>query len=363
MWDRLKAQRDRFDEIERLIADPAVLSNGPRYAALMKERGRLARPVARLRALDDARDKRAQAEALLAESASDPEMRKLAEEERDAARREEEELHRQLEEMVLTDDPVSHRNVIIEIRAGTGGEEAALFGADLFRMYAKFAGRRGWSVGIVDANETDRGGFKQIVFSIEGEEVYRHLRHESGVHRVQRVPATEAQGRIHTSAATVAVLPEAEEVDLTINPVDITEELFCRSSGPGGQNVNKVASAVRLIYRPTDLVVESCTERSQHQNRILAMRLLRSRLYEQQQMKQKDAMDQMRRSQIGTGDRSEKIRTYNYPQNRVTDHRIGVTLHKLEKILEGELDELIAALLAAEREKRLKALGKEKPSS
>jgi len=359
MWDKLKAQRDRLDEIERLIVDPAVIADAPRYAALMKERGRLARPVARLRAFEDAREKRAQAEALLADPTADPEMRALAAEERDAARRAEEDLQRQLEEMVLTDDASAHRNVIIEIRAGTGGEEAALFGADLFRMYSKYAGRRGWTVGLVDASETDRGGFRQVVFSVEGEDVYRFLRHESGVHRVQRVPETEAQGRIHTSTATVAVLPEAEEVDLEINPADITEELFRRSSGPGGQNVNKVASAVRLIYKPTHLVVESCTERSQHQNRVLAMRLLRSRLYEQQMMKQKDAMDQMRRSQIGTGDRSEKIRTYNFPQNRVTDHRIGVTLHQLQRILEGEMDELIDALLRAEREKRLKALAKE----
>ena len=363
MWDRLKAQRDRYDEIERLIADPAVIANAPRYAALMKERGRLARPVARLRALEDARGKRAQAEVLVAESAADPEMRALAEEERDAARREEEELLRQIEEMVLTDDAASHRNVLIEIRAGTGGEEAALFGADLFRMYSKYAARRGWSVGLLNTSETDRGGFRQVVFSVDGEDVYRFLRHESGVHRVQRVPETEAQGRIHTSTATVAVLPEAEEVDVEIRLPEIEEELYCRSSGPGGQNVNKVASAVRLIYRPTNLVVESCTERSQHQNRVLAMRLLRSRLYEQQQMKQKDAMDQMRRSQIGTGDRSEKIRTYNFPQNRVTDHRVGVTLHQLEKILEGEMDELIEALLLAEREKRLKAMAKEGPAS
>jgi peptide chain release factor 1 len=355
MWEKLKAQRDRYDEIERLIADPAVIANAPRYAALMKERGRLSKTVARIRALESARDRRIQAESLLA----DPAMKELAGEEAAAARAEEEELHRQLEDTLLADDAVSHRNVLIEIRAGTGGEEAALFSADLFRMYSKYAGRRGWTVGLVDVGETDRGGFRQVVFSVEGEDVFRFLRHESGVHRVQRVPETEAQGRIHTSTGTVAVLPEAEEVDLSINPADITEELYCRSSGPGGQNVNKVASAVRLIYKPTGLVVESCTERSQHQNRILAMRLLRTRLYEQQQSKQKEAMDAMRRSQIGTGDRSEKIRTYNFPQNRVTDHRIGVTLHQLERILEGEMDELIEALLKAEKEKRLKALGVE----
>jgi peptide chain release factor 1 len=358
MWEKLKAQRDRYDEIERLIADPQVIAIPARYAALMKERGRLGRTVSRIRALEAARDKRTQAESLLAEAGTDPEMRALAEEERAAARKEEEELLHQLEDMLLTEDAVSHRNVLIEIRAGTGGEEAALFSADLFRMYSKYAGRRGWTVGLLNTSDTDRGGFRHVVFSVDGEDVYRHLRHESGVHRVQRVPETEAQGRIHTSTSTVAVLPEAEEVDVEINPADIEEELYCRSSGPGGQNVNKVASAVRLIHK-SGLVVESCTERSQYQNRILAMRLLRTRLYEQEQSKQKEAMDAMRRSQIGTGDRSEKIRTYNFPQNRVTDHRIGVTLHQLDRILEGEIDELIDALLKAEKEKRLKALGVE----
>jgi peptide chain release factor 1 len=357
MWDRVKALCDRHDEIERLIADPAVAGNPPRFAALMKERGRLGRTVTRARALEEVRRKLRQAEALLAEAGADAELRALAGEDRRALAAEEAALTAELEDLLLDEDDDADRNVLIEIRAGAGGDEAALFAADLFRLYSKYAGRRGWTISLVDSSETDRGGFKQVVFSVEGEQVYRHLRHESGVHRVQRVPETEAQGRVHTSTATVAVLPEAEEVDLDVNPADIEEELFRRSSGPGGQNVNKVASAVRLRYKPTGLVVESCTERSQHQNRILAMRLLRTRLFEQQQMKKKDAMDRMRRSQIGTGDRSEKIRTYNFPQNRVTDHRIGVTLHQLEAILEGDLDELVAALRKAEKEKKLKTLG------
>jgi peptide chain release factor 1 len=258
--------------------------------------------------------------------------------------------------LFISEEPDAQKNVIMEIRAGTGGEEAGLFAGDLFRMYARYAEARGWKCEVMDSRPSDLGGFKEIIFSIEGPGVYQRLRYESGAHRVQRVPVTEASGRIHTSAATVAVLPEAEEVDIQIGPGDLRIETF-RSSGPGGQHVNKTSSGVRIIHEPTGTVVECQDERSQHKNRARAMRILRSRLYEAQREKLQNERAQARRSQIGSGDRSEKIRTYNFSDNRVTDHRINLSVHDLKNILEGHLEKIVEPLMAFDREERLKEMG------
>ena len=300
------------------------------------------------------REEYAAAEELL----SDPEMRELAQEELTAAREEMERLRQELKLLLLPKDPNDRKNVILEIRAGTGGEEAALFAASLLRMYTMYAAARGWRTDTVELNETELGGVKECSVLIEGEGAWSRLKFESGVHRVQRVPVTESNGRIQTSAATVAVLPEAEGVDVKLDPADIEMQVY-RASGAGGQHVNKTSSAVRLIHRPTGLVVECQQERSQFQNRDKAMRLLASRLYEIEREKQDADIARERKSQVGSGDRSEKIRTYNFPQGRVTDHRIGLTLYRIDAVLDGELDELIDALVTADQAEKLKNGGGE----
>ena len=353
MLDRLKTITARYREIERFIADPAVIQNVPRYAALMRERGQLSRFVTRYEALEEVRRQRAGARELAASAGDDPEMLKLAgQEEADLAAKEET-LVRELEDLLVTEDEMSARNVIVEIRPGTGGEEAALFGMDLFRMYSKYAEKRGWTVEVMELDTSDRGGVKEAVFSVEGEDVYRDLRYESGAHRVQRVPATEAQGRIHTSVCTVAVLPEAEEVDVEVKKEDLKIDHYC-AGGPGGQHVNKTASAVRLTHLETGIVAACQTERSATRNMSLALKWMKAKLYEHFASRAKNSRDAQRRSQIGSGDRSEKIRTYNFPQNRVTDHRIGWSSHAMENILQGDLDEMVAALRGADREAKLK---------
>lgn len=355
IFEKLREMVREFDEVERLIVDPAVLAQPARYAALMKRRGALNKYVSRFREWEEVHRQRDEAAAM----ASDPEMKRLAEEEVKTLTAREEALVRELEDLVLSEDREGASNAIVEVRPGTGGEEASLFAAELLRMYTRFAERKGWTLEIMDQAETDLGGLKSATISISGEDVFKHLRYESGTHRVQRVPATEAAGRIHTSAATVAVLPEAEEVDITFRPEDL-EIKAVRASGPGGQHVNKTSSAVSIKHLPSGLVVECMTQRSQHQNKDYALRLLRTRLQEKAVSEKKAERDAMRRNQIGSGDRSEKIRTYNFPQSRITDHRVGFTTHALQAVLDGALDEMVSALQEADRAAQLKAMAKGK---
>ena len=349
MLDKLKELALRYEDLEAQLSDPAVYGDAARLRSINRELKELAPIVEAWRAWERAERKRAEAEELL----HDPDFRELAQEELSAAREEQERLLDKLRLLLLPKDPNDERNVILEIRAGTGGEEAALFASSLLRMYTMYAAARGWKTDIVNLNETELGGVKECSVLIEGEGAFSRLKFESGVHRVQRVPVTESNGRIQTSAATVAVLPEAEDVDVEINPADIEMQVY-RASGAGGHHVNKTSSAVRLIHRPTGVVVECQQERSQFQNRDKAMRLLASRLYEMEQEKQDADIASQRKNQVGSGDRSERIRTYNFPQGRVTDHRIGLTLYKIEGVMNGDLDELIDALVTADQAEKLK---------
>lgn len=352
--EKLAAMAARYRELERQLSDPQVLLVPQRYRRVAREHGALGKVVSRYERLLALRDQEQQALSVMDESRRDEDLYAIAHEELEQTRQQREYLEAELEELLLEEATDTDRDVIVEIRAGTGGEEAALFAADLFRMYTRYAERRGWSVELLDTRPTDLGGFKEVIFSVRGDDVFRRLRFESGVHRVQRVPVTEAGGRIHTSTATVAVLPEAEEVDVEIRPEEIEME-FYRASGPGGQNVNKTSSAVRLIHKPTGTVATCQDEPSQHKNRAKAMRILRSRIYESLRQQEERERTRARRVQIGTGERSEKVRTYNFPQNRVTDHRINLDLYRLGTVLEGDLDELIGALLERDRQERLKA--------
>ena len=350
MLDKLAAVEAKYSQIEARLAAPETYGDPALVAKLNKEQAELQPLVDTYRTYRRTLEARDQAQALM----EDPEMRELAREEYQQALDALPELERQLQLLLLPRDPHDDKNVIMEIRAGVGGEEAALFAHSLYRMYAMYAEGRGWKVEVDSASETELGGIKEISFTIEGDGAWSRLKFESGVHRVQRVPETESGGRVHTSTATVAVLPEMEEADVQLNPADIEMQVF-RSSGAGGQHVNKTSSAVRLIHRPTGTVVECQQERSQFQNRDKAMRILASRLYEAEQEKITSEYTQQRRSQVGTGMRNERIRTYNFPQGRVTDHRIGLTLYKIDSVMDGDLDELIDALSAADQAERLKA--------
>ncbi len=353
MIEKVKEIVARYEEIERLIQDPKLAAVPDRYAALMRERGRLDKVVQRSRELEAVRVQKKDAEAMLA----DPEMRPMAEEEVSRLAGREGELVSQIEDLLLTEDQESSRSVILEVRPGVGGDEAALFARELLEMYTRYADRRGWKVQLLDVVHSDLGGLKYGNISIEGEDVFRYLRYESGTHRVQRVPATEASGRVHTSTATVAILPQAEDVDVEINPKDLKIDTYS-AGGPGGQHVNKTQSAVRITHEPTGIVVQCQNERSQTRNRELAMRWLRSRLYEHFQEQAAKERRELRRSMVGTGDRNEKIRTYNFHDNRITDHRIGFSLHRLPEVLAGDLDELAQKLLEYERAEKLKAMTK-----
>jgi len=344
----------QFRDLEASLSDPRTLSDAPRYRRAAREHGRLSRLVSLIREYRLVTDRAAEAESLAGDP-TDAEMQDLAREELDTFRAREGVLARELEEKLLAEDEDAERNVILEIRAGTGGEEAALFAADVFRMYVRYAEARGLKVEVLDARRTDLGGLREVIASVQGEGAHAALRYESGGHRVQRIPQTESAGRIHTSAVTVAILPEPEEVEVDIRDEDLRIETFA-ASGPGGQHVNKTHSAVRITHLPTGLVVSCQDEKSQHMNRARAMRVLRSRLYDRLRREQEEARASARRSMIGSGDRSERIRTYNFPQNRVTDHRIGFTIHDLEGVLLGRLDPIVDALRAREREERLRAL-------
>ena len=350
MMEKLRALDLHYADVEARLSAPETYEDPALVARLNKEQRELEPVVMAYRAYQRRRQDLEDAEALM----GDPDMKELAQEEYQQAREELARLEEEIKVLLLPRDPNDDKNVIVEIRAGVGGEEAALFAHSLFRMYSMYADARRWRVEVDSVNETELGGVKEICFTIEGDGAWSRLKFESGVHRVQRVPETESGGRIHTSTATVAVLPEVDEVDFELNPADIEMQVF-RSSGAGGQHINKTSSAVRLIHKPTGTVVECQQERSQFQNRDRAMQILRSRLYEEKVREQEEAVTAERRSQVGTGMRNERIRTYNFPQGRLTDHRIGLTLYRLESVMDGDLDEIIDALVTAAQAERLRA--------
>lgn len=351
MFENLTATEERFEEVGRRIMEPDIISDQNEYKKLMKEYKYLTPIVETYREYKKAVETVNESKELLSGSL-DEDFKTMVEEELEASEKSIQKLSEELKILLLPHDPNDDKNVIIEIRGGAGGEEAALFVNTLFRMYSMYAAAVGWKTEVLNANPTELGGFKEISFMIEGDGAYSKMKFESGVHRVQRVPETEAQGRIHTSTVTVAVLPEAEEVEVEINQGDLQIDTF-RSSGAGGQHINKTESAIRITHLPTGIVVECQDERSQYKNKDKAMKVLRSKLFEVAQQKQNDAIAAERRGQVGTGDRSERIRTYNYPQSRVTDHRIGLTLYKLEAVLNGDLNELIDALITADQAEKL----------
>lgn len=352
MFEKIEIFDKRYSELNQKLYEPQVASNPEEYQKIMKEIKSIEEIVLTYREYKKAVTAQEESLEILNET-SDAEMRELAQAELDDAKESIEKLSEELKILLLPKDPNDERNVIVEIRGGAGGEESALFSAVLFRMYSMYAEKKGYRIEVINANETELGGYKEISFMIEGEGAYSRFKYESGVHRVQRVPETESQGRVHTSTTTVAVLPEAEDVELEIDPNDLKIDTF-RSSGAGGQHINKTSSAIRITHIPTGTVVECQDERSQYKNKDKALKVLKSRLLKEKQDKQASEIAADRKSQVGTGDRSERIRTYNYPQGRLTDHRIGLTLYKLEDILNGNLDEVIDALITADRAEKLK---------
>ena len=354
MFNKLETVVNRYEQIGIELTRPDVASNNEVFRKLMKEHSELTPIVEKYREYTAAKTAEKEALEILAEAGGDKELKELAEEELKAAKENIEVFSNELKILLLPKDPNDEKNVIVEIRGGAGGEEAALFAGSLYRMYTMYADMRRWNIEVVNANETELGGYKEISFMIEGAGAYSRLKYESGVHRVQRVPDTETQGRIHTSTVTVAVLPEAEDVELEINPADLKIDTF-RSSGAGGQHINKTSSAIRVTHIPTGTVVECQDERSQFKNKDKALKILRSRLLDVAQREHDEAIASDRKAQVGTGDRSERIRTYNYPQGRVTDHRIGLTLYKLDQILNGDIDEVVDALITYYRTEALKA--------
>ena len=349
MFQKLEDVEKRYEELTVKISDPAEIAQTSSWQKLMKEHAEISPIVEKYREYKRLEKTIEENQELL----KDPELKELAQMEIDEAREKLPKVEEEIKILLIPKDPDDDKNIICEIRAGAGGEEAALFAGTLFRMYSMYAEKKHWSLDVLNENETELGGYKEITFMITGKGVYSRLKFESGAHRVQRVPDTESSGRIHTSAATVAILPVVEDVEIEINPADIKMEVY-RASGAGGQHVNKTSSAVRLIHEPTGIVAECQTERSQVQNREYAMRLLKSRLYEMEKQKQDEKLANERKSQVGSGDRSEKIRTYNYPQGRITDHRIGLSIYQMENFLNGDLDEMIDALITADRTEKLK---------
>jgi peptide chain release factor 1 len=355
MLDKLEHLEKRYSELEQLLSDPKTLDQRDEWLKMSREMSSIAPMIELYRRLKEIDRETAEAEEMLRLS-EEAEMSDYLQAEVDSLKLEKERLEADLREQLLPKDPYDEKSVFIEIRAGTGGDEAALFAADLLKMYSRYAEKNNYKVEIVDAHQTDIGGFKEVILGIEGKGAYSRLKYESGVHRVQRIPATESGGRIHTSAATVAVLPEAEDVEVEINPQDLRIDTFC-ATGPGGQSVNTTQSAVRITHLPTGVVVSCQDEKSQLQNKDKALRILRSRLLEKFISEQTAEQAQARKTMVGSGDRSERIRTYNFPQNRVTDHRIGLTLHKMDLILGGDLEEIIDQLIANDRAEQLKEAG------
>lgn len=354
MFDKLQGIEERLQKINSALCDPEIVSNQEEYKKLMREAKQLTPVVEKYVEYKKVKSTFEEAKEILDMGGADKDLRELAQEDFEQSRIDIDKISEELKVLLLPKDPNDDKNVIIEIRGGAGGEEAALFANSLFRMYSMYAEAKGWGMEVLNENPTELGGYKEISFSISGEGAYSRLKFESGVHRVQRVPETESQGRVHTSTVTVAVLPEAEEVDFELDPADLQIDVF-RSSGAGGQKVNKTSSAIRVTYLPTGMVVECQDERSQYKNKDKALKVLRSRLLEIEVAKHDAEIAGERRSQVGTGDRSERIRTYNFPQGRVSDHRIGLTLYRIEAIMNGDIDEIIDALITADTAKKLKA--------
>ncbi|TVR32095.1 MAG: peptide chain release factor 1 [Spirochaetaceae bacterium] len=351
MFSRLEHIEQQYQDLERKISDPEIHKDPNRYKTLMQEHSHLSELIDCYRRYSSLQSELSGARAMV-EAEADSELREMARDEVQRLEEQERSLERELKLLLVPKDPLDEKSSIMEIRAGTGGDEASLFAADLYRMYQRYAEQKGWKTELMAASETEVGGFKEVIFSINGKQVFGSLKYESGVHRVQRVPTTESSGRIHTSAVTVAVLPEAEDTDVQINAEELRVDVF-RSSGPGGQSVNTTDSAVRVTHIPSGLVVTCQDEKSQHKNKAKALRVLKARLYEAEEQRKNAERANARKSQIGSGDRSERIRTYNFPQNRVTDHRINLTLYKLESVLQGELDETVEALKLSDREEKL----------
>ncbi len=353
MFEKLMALEERYEEINNKLMEPDVVNDQSLYTSLMKEYKSITPIIEKFREYKKAKESFDEAVELLEAGGLEKDFKEMVQLQYDESKEQEEALTEELKILLLPKDPNDDKNVIVEIRGGAGGEEASLFANSLYRMYTMYAESHGWSIEVISANETELGGFKEISFSIQGDGAYSRLKYESGVHRVQRVPETESQGRVHTSTVTVAVLPEADDVEFEINEAtDLKIDVF-RASGAGGQHINKTESAVRITYLPTGLVVECQDERSQHKNKEKALKVLRSKLYEEQQRAQENEIAAVRRSQVGTGDRSERIRTYNYPEGRVSDHRIGLTIYRLEQFLNGNMDEVIDALATADQAAKL----------
>ncbi|GAB6198857.1 peptide chain release factor 1 [Lactiplantibacillus plantarum] len=356
-FDKLQAVADRYEELGELLSDPEVISDSQRFMKLSKEMGNIRETVEKYNHYKEVTSQIEENDELLHEKLDD-EMNAMVKDDLKNLNAERDQLEHEITLLMLPKDPNDDKNIIMEIHGAAGGDEASLFAADLFNMYSKYAERQGWQVEVADRNETEVGGFKEIVLIISGDKVYSKLKYESGAHRVQRVPVTESAGRVHTSTATVGVMPEAQDVDIDIDQKDIRTDVF-RSSGAGGQHINKTSSAVRMTHLPTGIVVSMQDQRSQQQNRAKAMEILRARVYDYYQSREQNEYDAERKSAVGTGDRSERIRTYNFPQNRVTDHRIGLTLNKLDRVMNGELDEVIDALVLADQAEKMERLTNE----